>query len=199
MINRVVRDRQRTVSAFVVNLEAEIDDILLTHLHVVRDFFAVERFAPTAFAQRILGINQFAMILEQPLDAAVGAPAFLVRRKRNDDISIRLEAFLLIADQVGNPDGGLRFVVSRSAAIEKTVFLRELKRLHRPIFAFGFNHVGVREQQDRLVGTGAAIANDEIALLGNGATQKNVGIGKASGLQSSRGGFGYRSRGTGSV
>src|ERR1700736_1016992 len=161
MINRVVRDRQRTVSAFVANLEAKIDDVLIALLPVVRDFLAVERFAPTAFVQRILGINLFAMILEEPLDAAVGTPAFLVRRKRDDDISIRLEAFLPIADQVGNPDSGLRFVVTRSAAIEKTVLLRELKRLHRPIFAFRFDHVGVREQQDRLVGTGAVIANDE--------------------------------------
>ena len=80
MIDCVVQDRQRTVAAFVVNLEAEVDDVLFADLNVVRDFLAIERFAPAAFVQRIFGIDQLAMILQEPVGCRCTGRRLLRRR-----------------------------------------------------------------------------------------------------------------------
>src|ERR1700689_361521 len=89
------------------------------------------------------------MIFDEPVDAAVGAAAFFVGGEGDDDVAVGLEAFLLVLDQVGDPDGGLRFVVTGAAAVEVAVFFGEDEGIERPVFAFGFNNVGVSEEQER--------------------------------------------------
>ena len=75
-------------------------------------------FAPAAFVQRKVGIDQVAVIFDQPVDAVVRAAAFFVGGERDDDVAVRLEAFAFVSDQIGDPDGGLRFVVAGAAAVE---------------------------------------------------------------------------------
>src|SRR6266403_3264971 len=134
------------------------------------------------------------MILEQPFDAAVRAAALFVGGEGDDDVAVGLESFLLVANQIGNPQGGLRLVVTRTASVKKTVLLYQLKRLHGPVFAFGFDDIGMGEKQDGFAVAGAVIANNDIALLRDGAAEKDIGIRKAGGFQASGGGLGHRSR-----
>src|SRR5882724_9625180 len=192
MVDRVVQDWQRAVAAFVVDLEAVVDHVFFADLYVVGDFFAIQGLAPAAFVQRILRINQVTVILEQPVDSAVGAAALFVGGEGHDDVAIGFKTFLFVADQVGDPDGGLGFVVAGAAAVEVAVFLDELERVHIPVFALGLDDVGVGEEQDGFVGAGAVIADDQVALLGNCAAYENVGVGETCGFESCGGGFGYR-------
>ena len=165
MIDGVVGNRQRAVAAFVVNLEAEIDDVLFADLDVVGDFLAVERFAPAAFVERVFGVDPIAMIFDEPVDAAVGAAAFFVGGEGDDDVAIGLEAFLFVLNQVGDPDGGLGFVVAGAAAVEVAVFFGEHEGIDGPVFALGFDDVGVGEEEERLLLAGAVVADDEVAFF----------------------------------
>ena len=107
-------------------------------------------FAPAALVQRQFRVDQFAMILEQPIDAVVGAAAFFVGGERHDDVAVGLETLSLVANQVRDPDGRLRLVVAGAASVEEAVLFGELKRIHAPVFALGFDNVGVGEEQERL-------------------------------------------------
>ena len=100
MIDRIVRHWNRAVSALVANLKAEVDDVLLADLQVVRDFPACVRFAPSALVQSQLCVNQFAMVLDQPINTVVRTAAFFIGGKRNDDVAIRFETLSLVADRV---------------------------------------------------------------------------------------------------
>jgi len=54
------------VAAFVTHLKAEIDDIFLANLEIVGDSLGARGFAPAAFVESELGINEIAVIFEQP-------------------------------------------------------------------------------------------------------------------------------------
>jgi hypothetical protein len=122
------------------------------------------------------------MIFDEPLDAAVRTAAFFIGCERDDDVAVGLKPFLLIANQVGNPQGGLCLVVTRAPAVKITLLLGELKRLQGPVFALGFNDIGMREKQDGFAGASAVIADDQIAFLRDRAAEKDIGIRKAGGL-----------------
>ena len=102
---------------------------------------------PPSFRQKSASIRS-RLIFDQPLDAIEGPAAFFVGGKGDDDVAVGLKAFALVADQVGDPDRGLRFVVQSAAAVEVTIALDELKRIHAPVFALGFDDISVGEQQD---------------------------------------------------
>ena len=110
----------------------------------------VHRFAPAAFVQAELGVDQVALVLEQPLDAVVRATALFVGRERDDDVAIGLEAFALVANQVGDPDRRLRFVVADAAAVEVAVFFGETN--------------GSMLQSSRLASTTSVCASSRIGL-----------------------------------
>src|SRR5437870_6857815 len=78
------------------------------------------------------------MILQQPFHPIVGAAPFLISRESHDDVSIRLESLLLILNEIGDPNGGLRLIVTGAAAVVEAVLFDELKRIHAPVFALGF-------------------------------------------------------------
>jgi hypothetical protein len=179
--------------AFVADFQPKIDYVLFAHLNVVGDPFAPGGFAPAAFVQSVLRLNQVAFILEQPLDAVVGAAAFFVGRKRHDDVAVRFEAFAFITNEVGDPYGGLRLIVAGAAPIEVAVPLDKLKRIHAPVFAFGFHHVGVCQQQNGFEPAAALVADHQIPLGRNGSAHENGGCGEAGGSQA--GGHGFRYRG----
>src|SRR5215472_19020343 len=102
------------------------------------------------------------MIDKEPVHTVEGAAAFFVCRERNDDVAVGLEPFFFVLNQVGEPDGGLGFVVAGAAAVEIAVALVELERVHAPVFALGFYHVGMGEQENALQLAGSAITNDKI-------------------------------------
>src|SRR5215472_3936586 len=102
------------------------------------------------------------MIGEEPVHTIEGPAALFIGGERDDDVAIGLEPLFFILNQVGEPDGGLGFVVAGAAAVEIAVALVELKRVHAPVFALGFYHVGMGEQENGLQLAGSAITNDKI-------------------------------------
>jgi hypothetical protein len=137
------------VAALVVHLEAIVDHVLLAELHVVRDRFAGDGLAPAAFIQGVLGVDETALVLEEPLDAVERTAAFLVGGERNDEVAVRLEPFALEANEIGDPDRGLGLIVACAAAVEVAVLLDEGERVHAPVFALRLDDVRVGEQQER--------------------------------------------------
>ena len=185
VIDRVVGNWKRTVAALVVHFEAEVEDPFFADLNVIRDFLPARRLAVAAFIERKFRVNQFAVILDEPLDAVVRPATLFIGGERDNDVAIRLEAFLLVEDQIREPNRGLRLVVAGPAAVEISVLLDELEGVHAPVGAQGLDDVGVREQQDRLKLAGTVVADHEVRLLGARPANKNIGIRKARRAQSS--------------
>jgi hypothetical protein len=93
----------------------------------------------------------------------------------------------------------LGFVVAGAASVEVAILFDELEWVHCPVFALGFDNVGVREKEEGLLFTGTVIADDEIALFVDRAAESDVGVGKARGFEASSGGFGDGRGGAGGV
>src|SRR5215831_3542228 len=191
MVNGIVRHGQGTMPALVAYFESKVDDVFLTHLQVIR-YLLLALFAPAAFVQGVLRFNQIAMSLQQPLNSVVGTATLLIRRKRNNDVAIRLKPFLLILNEIGDPNGGLGFIVCGAATVIKGVFFDKLKRIHAPIFALGFYYVGMRKEKNRFSGTCAVIADDQVGFRRDRTSNENVGIGKFASFQPRGGGFSNR-------
>ena len=172
---------------------------LLGSLNIVRDTLAVHHLAFAAFIEAEFGIDQFAMILEQPVDAVVRPAAFFVGGERHDDVAIGFVALALVANQIGNPDGRLRFVVCGAAAVVVAVLFGERERIQAPVFALGFDDIGVRQQQNRFELAGSVIAHNQIGLGGDRAADEDVGIRKSGRAQVSRDGFRHGRSGPGRI
>ena len=95
-------------------------------------------------------------------------------------------AFALESQQGGDPDGRLRLVVRRAAAVEVAVLFEKYERVDRPILAPGLDHVDVGQQQDRLARARAAIAHHHVGLGRDRAAHKNVGGREAGGSEAGR-------------
>ena len=185
--------------ALVAHFEAQIEIPLLGGLYLVRDTLAINQNSSAAFIETVLGVDQFAVILEEPRDAVVWAAAFLVGCERNDDIAIRFVTLAPVADEVGDPDGCLRFVVAGAAAVEVAVLFGEGEGVKAPVFPLGFDDVDVREQENWLQLAGAVIADDEIGLGGDGAAEEEIGLGETGGAKALRDSFCNGSGGSGGV
>ena len=185
MVDRVVLDRQRAVAARVRHLEVEILVHLLAGLHLVREVLPLPHAAAAALVDRELGVDQILVVLHEPL-GAVEIAAFFVGREREDQVAIRLEAFVLQPNQVGHELRRHRLVVAGAAAVEEAVLLDERERIHRPVLALRFDDVEVREEKERLARAGAAVAEDQVALARIGSEDLHVGGGEARRLQPRR-------------
>ena len=165
-IDRVVADGHGAVAALVRDLQIEVAIELLGGLHGVEQLLAGALAPAAAFVQAELRLDQRAMIVDQPRDAVVVA-AFFIRGERDDDVALGLQAFLSIADQVGDEDRGHRLVVGGAAAVVVAVALDELERIEigRPVFLVRLDDVEMREQQQRLLRAVTTQPRDEIALL----------------------------------
>ena len=88
VVDRVVLHRHRAVAARVDHLELEILVDLLARLHLVGQVLAFPYRAAAAFIDRQLGVDQVAVILDEPVDA-VELTAFLVGGQRQNQIAAR--------------------------------------------------------------------------------------------------------------
>ncbi len=190
VVDGVVARRPGAVPAGVRHLEFVGDEHLLADLQAVvdRSALAVE-LAEAGFVQRKLGVDQRAMLLEQ-----VGHTVerrgddLLVAGQRHDDVAPGHPPLLLEADQVVDVAGRMRLVVDHPASVVEAVLLHELERVARPVLAPGFDHVQVRQQQQRPLLAGAFQANHQVAL-GRAAgrhDQAHLGIAVARLLQACR-------------
>src|SRR6185436_2433164 len=73
--------------------------------------------------------------------------------------------FLLVPDEVRDPDRGLRLVVPGAAPVEIAVLLQQREGIDAPVFALRFDHVEVREEQERLGLPRPAITHDDVGLV----------------------------------
>src|SRR5437763_14354607 len=137
------------------------------------------------------------MIGNEPVLSVEGPAAFFVSGEGDDDVAVGLEPFLLVLNQVGDPDGGLGFVVAGAAAVEIAVAFVELEGIHAPVFALGFDDVDMGEQKDGLELGGSALRDKEVGFARICAAEKEVGFGESSGFEAGGGGFRYGSRGSG--
>ena len=127
------------------------------------------------------------MIFQEPARTVVRRVRQLfIRRQRKDDVALWLEALLAVLNQVGDEACRHRLIVRGTAATEKPIDLLQYKRIKRPVLALGFNHVDMRDQQDRFLCAGAAQAHDHVALARTGRKNLDVFIRKATGLQPRR-------------
>jgi len=106
-------------------------------------------------------VDPIAMRFEQPIDAVVIAALF-VGGQRKDQIAVGDKAFAFQAQKTFHQDGVAFLHVLRASAIEKSVFFDELEGVHGPVFAAGFDHIQVADEEDGFFLAGAVIADDEI-------------------------------------
>ena len=83
-VDRVVLDRERAVSAAVLDLEADVLVDLLGRLHLVGDVLSLPHHAATALIDGELRVDEIAMIVEQPLDTVVRATLFVCGQRQDD-------------------------------------------------------------------------------------------------------------------
>ncbi len=179
MIDGVIRHRQRAVAAGIGYLQLKIGVELFGGVHRDDHGLAVAGVDAAAIGiENVLGVDQIAMILQQPIDA-IGFAAFFVGGEREDDVAIRPVIFLLEANQRGDEDGVAAFHVLRAAAVEVAVLLDEFEGVDGPVFAAGFDHVQVPDEEDGLLRAGAAKARDHVAFALVGAEHVHVGGGEA--------------------
>jgi hypothetical protein len=179
------------VAAGIGHLEAEVLKDLFARLHFVGQVLPLAHVAAAAFVDRVLGVDQIAMVLDQPVDA-VEVAAFLVGGERENQIAIGRVAFLPEPNQVGDELRRHRLVVAGAAAVEEAVPLQEDERIERPVLALRFDDVEVGEQEQRLArpctwSPGSRTpAQDEIALPRIRSEHLHVGGWEAGGLEPRR-------------
>ena len=170
------------MSAAIGDAERDIREHLLRGLHDVEERLAVAGHAAPTLVQHDTGIDQIAMVLDQPLDA-VGRATFLVRRERDDDVAIGNVPFTLQTKDVGGEDRRHRLIVGRPATVVVAVLFREYEGIEfgRPIRLECLDDVDVRQKQQRLVGRAGTAMNprDDIVLLGTRTAHEDIRVGDA--------------------
>ena len=115
------------------------------------------------------------VLIEQPPDAhRIRIEDLFVGLQDNDEVAIRPEAFLPIADQIGNEDRCHELVVPYTPSVRIAVLLDQLERIGRPVFWPGVDDVDVGQQQDRFPSARAAEPRDPVALARCGRQDVNV-------------------------
>ena len=160
MVNRVVRNRDRTVAAGIGHRQRVVGVDFFRCVQVHKQGLAFVRFDSAAIViQNKFRIDQLAMVLQQPV-SAIRLAAFFVGGEREDNVAVGDEAFLLHPDQRRDHDRVAVFHVLGAAAVVVAVLLHELKRVGGPVFAAGFDYVEMSDQKKRLVLAGTVQPDD---------------------------------------
>ena len=152
------------MSARIRRRQHEIAIQFFGRIHVHENGLAViHQDAATIVIEHELGINQFAVILEQPVDA-VRSPAFFIRRHGKNDVAARHVTFLFHSNQSGRHDGVTVLHVAGAASVEVALLFDKLERIGRPVFTPGFDHVEMPDQQHGFVLARSMQTHDNILL-----------------------------------
>ncbi len=199
MVDGVVRDGQRAMATGVFHFELIIGVELFGRVDGHHHGLSAARVDPAAIGiERKFGIDQIAMIAQQPFDA-VGAARFFVGSERENDVAIGMEIFLVETDQGCDEDRVGGFHVLRAAAVEVAIALEKLERVDRPILAARFDNVDVADQKDRAMRSGAAQAGDHVSFARIWAEDLHVAGRKSSLAQALRHSFGGRGGAAGRI
>jgi hypothetical protein len=135
------------VPALVPYIQLVTDRYFLAGLNTVTDRFAFFETHPAPFVQREFGIDQVAVIFQQPADPHdVAIEDLLVGFEHNDNVPIGFETFLLKSNQIGNECRRHEFVVSGAATVKIALLFREFKRIVRPVLSTCGHNIDVSEQ-----------------------------------------------------
>ena len=189
-VDGVIRPGQGAVAAGIGGGELVVGVELLAGVDGKDGGLAlVELHAAAVGVEHIFGIDEVAMVLDQPVDA-IRFAAFLIGGEREDDVAIGLKAFAVQAEEGLDQDGvGLLHVLG-AAAVVVAVFGYELEGVGGPVAAACFDDIEMADEQDGLFAAGAVIADDQILLAVVGAEQLHVRGGKAGVEESLLHGFG---------
>ena len=136
------------MSAGVGDFEFETQVDLFGGLHRHVDGLAVLDVAAAGIGvDAELGVDEIAMLLDQPIDA-VGGAAFLVGGEGEDEIARGLELFALHAQEGSDEGGVVAFHVGGAASVEVAVLLAEDEGVEGPVVAARFDDVEVSEEED---------------------------------------------------
>ncbi len=186
-VDRIVPARRGAVAAAVGDLELIGLIDLLRDLHAEAERAAVAQRAATALVDRELGVDQVAVVLQEPMHAVVRRiRQLLIGRERQDDVAVRLEAFVDVADHVGHEDRRHRLVVDGAAAAEIAVDLLQLERVEIPVLALGLDHVEMRKQQQRAARAGAVQPRHQVAFARPRREHRDIGGRETAGAQPRR-------------
>src|SRR6476620_1958644 len=99
---------------------------LLARLHFERQATSALDDATPAFVERVLRVNEIAMIREKPIDT-IRCSGFFVGGQQQKNVLVGHVAFALQPDDRGRPDGRIIFVVGGSASVKPSVALEKCK------------------------------------------------------------------------
>ena len=146
------------------------------------------------------GVDEVALVLDQPFSAVECAGGFLAAGQGELDGAKRPVFFLFVANQGVHPNRGLGLVVDDAAGVEGAVLFDQLERIAGPVLALGLDHVDMREQQYRLeLGIPAGILGDQAALLGMIGRRKRMQIGVGESGRFQAGGHALRGQSAAAV
>ena len=167
VVDGVVRNRPRTVTAGIGHLEDEGHRRLLRRQHRVGDPLARGvQLAASPFVQGEAGVDQVPMPGRQEF-RPVHRGAVLAAGQGHLQRPAGLVAGLAVADQRVGPDRGLRLVVKAAPGVEIAALLHQGERVACPVLALGRHHVDVGQQQHGLgLRVPARIDHHQVAVLG---------------------------------
>ncbi len=167
---------------------------LLAGLDAVADRFAALEPDAAALVKGEFGVDQVAMVLQQPPNPhGICIEDFLVGLQCQDDVALRPVALLLVADEIRHEARRHVFVVPGAAAVEVAVLLSEPEGVDRPVFTSRFDDVEMGKQQDRLAGASAAQPRHQIAFARRRLEHLHIGAVEPGRNQSGRHGIGSAS------
>jgi len=153
---------------------------LLARLHREHDAATVAQHAAARVGvERELGVDQVAMLVHEPADAA--ARRLFVAGQHDDQVASRLEPRPFEPDEICDQDRVPHLIVGRAPAVEVAVLLEKGERIDGPVRAAGRHDVQVRESDNgAATRSGAAIPRHEVAVLCIGTDQHaNISRGKS--------------------
>jgi hypothetical protein len=144
------------VPAPILRLEDEVDGDLLARLEPDRDRLARPVGHGPALVEGQLGVEEVAMVLEEPLHPdAVAIEDLLVGLEREDDVTI--------------------------GPVEPAVLLDERERVGGPVLAPRIDDVEVRDEEDGTARTCPVVPRHEVSLSRRRSEDMNVALRKPRG------------------
>src|SRR5216683_6223106 len=163
---------QRFESKINVDFFAGLNSREQTFVFILLKFASVQ-------VDAVFRIYPIAVFPEQPVHAIEGA-ALLIGGQRENQIAVRLIAFLFQADEIGDQDGIAFLHVFRAPAVEVAVFLDEFEGIGGPVRSERFDDIQVPDEKDRFAFSGSAKTRDKVLLPFIGAGYLDIALGETS-------------------
>ena len=167
-------DLERTVSLFR-GLHAEIE----------RSTLAADGRAGSIAVDTESGIDQVAMIANQPLDAIIWASLF-IRGQGQNEVPRGAKAFFFEAKEIGYKDGVVVLHILCAASVEIAILFAKYKWIEGPVGAQRFDDIKMADKKNRPLGARAAQPDDEVRFARNGTENVDVGFREAGSAETCR-------------